>query len=78
MRCDGHFIAGVRETEPTPPDANGDRWKTFEHTGNISFSCSHGLVVSGPREQVAPLVKLHIGDPLTRFIDVARVFGSGI
>lgn len=60
-RCDGKLEYGHRETEPTAPDENGDRWRTFEATGEATFTCSHGLTITGPREQVAPLVQLHAG-----------------
>lgn len=61
MRCDdGVFVNAIRETEPVP-DEKGDLWRTVEATGHFTFACSHGLTISGPHEQVAPLVRLHTG-----------------
>lgn len=48
----------VVETEPTAPDANGDRWRQYE-PGTVNARCSCGLAMDGPCDEVTPLIQVH-------------------
>ena len=70
MRCDGTIEADIRETGSTP-----DGWLTQEPTGEATFTCGHGLTISGPRTHVAALAQLHTAiEPLVTRAATQSVF----